>query len=157
MYCLSQVRQCAKCQGAKNKKFPTVAPTGASIPVKRTSQGMKKIKTNCVPMYTEISMKGLGPWVVIGTDLIGPLPETLDGNRYIVTVIDYFTKWTEAMAIRNKDARSVAKCLANSLFRYVLSPFFSFLLHCILDVGCSANLIVAIMLCYEFFTVTTKC
>ncbi len=32
----------------------------------------------------------------MGMDLIGPLPETTRGNKYIVTVTDYFSKWAEA-------------------------------------------------------------
>lgn len=31
----------------------------------------------------------------IGVDLVGPLPETVLGNKYICTVTDYYTKWAE--------------------------------------------------------------
>ncbi len=40
-------------------------------------------------------------------DLIGPLNLTLKGSRYIPTVVDYFTKWVEAVAISRKDAVTV--------------------------------------------------
>ena len=41
----------------------------------------------------------LGAWQQIGADLVGPLPETPLGNKYIMTVTDYFSKWPEAKAI----------------------------------------------------------
>ena len=40
--------------------------------------------------------------------IIGPLPETKSGEKYIVTLIDYFSKWPEAEALANKDADSAA-------------------------------------------------
>ena len=42
-------------------------------------------------------------------DLIGPLPQTLHGYSYIVTLTDYFSKWAEAAPLRDKTAGSVAK------------------------------------------------
>jgi len=37
-------------------------------------------------------------------DLIGPLPETPRGNKYIVVLTDYFSKWTEAAPLQDKTA-----------------------------------------------------
>ena len=42
------------------------------------------------------------------TDILGELPMTECGNRYILVVSDYFTKWTECFAIPNMEARTVA-------------------------------------------------
>ncbi len=49
-----------------------------------------------------------GPWDRIGIDIVGPLPVTERGNRYIVTCIDYMTKWVEAKPLPDKSARQVA-------------------------------------------------
>ena len=38
----------------------------------------------------------------LGIDLICPLPMTKAGNRYIVTLVDYFSKWPEAASLKNK-------------------------------------------------------
>ncbi len=48
----------------------------------------------------------------LGIDLVGPLPCTEKGNKYVMTVTDYFTKWSEARAILTKEAIDVAvSCL----------------------------------------------
>jgi len=39
------------------------------------------------------------PFTRVGLDIIGPLPTTKQGNKYIITLVDYFTKWPEAKAI----------------------------------------------------------
>ena len=36
------------------------------------------------------------PWERMAIDILGPLPRSEDGNRYLMVVEDYFTKWTEA-------------------------------------------------------------
>ena len=44
----------------------------------------------------------------VALDVLGPLPESERGNKYILVVADYFTKWTEAYAIPNQEAATVA-------------------------------------------------
>eukprot|EP00731_Ephydatia_muelleri_P024449 Em0016g720a len=46
-------------------------------------------------------------------DIMGPLPETSRGNKYILVIADYFTKWSEAYPIPNMEAITVAKCVVN--------------------------------------------
>ena len=45
----------------------------------------------------------------VAMDILGPLPETERGNRYILVITDYFTKWTEAFPMSNMEAHTVAK------------------------------------------------
>ncbi len=47
-------------------------------------------------------------WCQVGMDLIGPLPITSRGNKYIATLTDYFSKWPEAAALPNKSVEQVA-------------------------------------------------
>src|SRR6266511_2940143 len=43
-----------------------------------------------------------------GIDIVRPLTETSRGNKYIVVAINYFTKYPEARALTNANAKSVA-------------------------------------------------
>ena len=42
---------------------------------------------------------------------MGPLPETPNGNKFICTVTDYYTKWAEATALPSKHATGVVNFL----------------------------------------------
>ena len=44
---------------------------------------------------------------MIGVDLIGPLKTTRQGSKYILTVIDYYTKYAEAEALPNQEGETV--------------------------------------------------
>ena len=48
------------------------------------------------------------PFHMIEIDVVGPLSETTNGNKYIVVAMDYFTKWPEAKAITEANAKEVA-------------------------------------------------
>lgn len=51
------------------------------------------------------------PLEKIAIDILGPLPKTENECEYIMVVSDYFTKWTEAYAIKNHTAYTVADVL----------------------------------------------
>ncbi|KII65320.1 Transposon Ty3-G Gag-Pol polyprotein [Thelohanellus kitauei] len=59
------------------------------------------------------------PMERIAMDILGPLPVTNRGNRYILVVGDYFTKCPEAYAIPNMEAKTVA----NVLFKEFICRF----------------------------------
>ena len=44
----------------------------------------------------------------VGIDLVGPLQPSASGNRYIIVVMDYLTKWCEVLAVPTKTAATVA-------------------------------------------------
>ena len=48
-------------------------------------------------------------WHQVGMDLIDPLTETPRGNKYIITLTDYFSKWAEAAPLQDKTAIGVAQ------------------------------------------------
>nr|XP_027120710.1 uncharacterized protein LOC113737727 [Coffea arabica] len=41
------------------------------------------------------------PFEQWGTDIIGPFPKAVGGYTFLVTAVDYFTKWVEAEPLRN--------------------------------------------------------
>ena len=79
-------------------------------------QGFEKIKKtvseDLVPIQTN------GTWHKLGLDLIGPFRETADGNKYVITLTDLFSKWVEAAPINQKSADNVAQVLCNLFFRF---------------------------------------
>ena len=57
-------------------------------------------------------------WTQIGIDLMGTLKETEEGYRYILTVIDYFTKEMELIPLRRKMGQEVGENLFKLICRY---------------------------------------
>ncbi len=45
----------------------------------------------------------------VAIDVLGPLPVSARGNKYIIVVIEYFTKWAEAYAVPNQTAGVTAR------------------------------------------------
>ena len=49
------------------------------------------------------------PFEHIGIDVIGPLPRTLTGKKYIVVAVDWLTKWPEAESLETSDAQTISE------------------------------------------------
>ncbi len=81
-----QIKTCDICQRHNHK-------------LKKTTSSLHPI-----PVKSEV-------WRQLGMDLIGPLHPTPRGNKYIITVIDYYSKWAEAHPLHDKSAASVADFL----------------------------------------------
>ncbi|XP_011476126.1 uncharacterized protein LOC101171580 isoform X1 [Oryzias latipes] len=61
-------------------------------------------------------------WQWLGLDVRGPLPRTLNGHRYILTVADYYSRWVEAVPMQSCLPSDVAKNVAD-MIAYFGYPF----------------------------------
>ena len=51
------------------------------------------------------------PFAKLGLDLSGPYPKTLSGNKYIIGLVDWYSRWPEAFADYDKTAETVVHLL----------------------------------------------
>ncbi|XP_074040987.1 tropomodulin isoform X2 [Leptinotarsa decemlineata] len=49
------------------------------------------------------------PWELTSMDIVGPLVTSMNGNRYLLTFQDYFTKYPEAIPIPDRKAETIAR------------------------------------------------
>ncbi len=64
------------------------------------------------PLYP---IQVVNPFDMLGVDVMGPVRQTYDGNRFIVVFMDYFTKWPEAFATADQKADTIANLLVNQI------------------------------------------
>ena len=57
-------------------------------------------------------------WNQIGIEIVGPLPETVRGNKNIITVTEYFSKWPKAGPLSDKSAVGVANFMFSLFCRH---------------------------------------
>lgn len=58
------------------------------------------------------------PWQWLGLDVRGPLPPTLNGHRYVLSVTDYFSKWVEAVPVESCLPSCVAKHIVDVIAHF---------------------------------------
>jgi len=60
----------------------------------------------------------------VALDIVGPLPETKSGNKYILVAIDRYSKWCKAKAVANHGAKTAARFLEDEIIcRYGVPKF----------------------------------
>ena len=62
------------------------------------------------------------PMECVAIDVLGPQPETDQGNKYILVAMDYFSKWPEAYALPNQEVVTVADVLVSQFFSWFGVP-----------------------------------
>ena len=73
----------------------------------RTTQKgrLSRVPLGSVPLVHE-------PFAKVGVDLVGPIkPVSRSGNRYILVIVDYATRYPEAIPLKHIDAETVAEAL----------------------------------------------
>jgi Integrase zinc binding domain/Integrase core domain len=67
-------------------------------------------KTTQLPIrHTQPMRTPSGPWQMVGIDTVGPLPTTERGNKYLVVMIDYFTRMVEVDVLQEQTAEEVLR------------------------------------------------
>jgi transposase InsO family protein len=74
----------------------------------------RKVAINVAP-FTRASYH---PMEVLNIDAIGPLPEDENKNKYILVIIDCFSRWVELFGIPDTSALSAAKALLEHCGRF---------------------------------------
>ena len=66
------------------------------------------------------------PWHHLGMDFVGPIgPPAQSGNRYVLTISDYFTKFGWAVALPTKEASGVVAALREVCKGYICGPVYT--------------------------------
>jgi hypothetical protein len=60
-------------------------------------------------------IKPAGAFETVAMDLVGPLPQTSDKNRYLLTFIDHLTLYPEAIPVKSATAEECAKIYATHI------------------------------------------
>ena len=70
-----------------------------------------------------MSQNRLGvPMECVCLDLLGPFPKSRSRNKYVLSIVDQFTRWVELFPINNMEAITIAKMFVNEFVsRYGLS------------------------------------
>ena len=82
--------------------------------VKNCDTCQKRARAKDLPRAASAIIKA-EPFSHIGIDVMGPMPVTLTGKRYIILAVDFFTKYLEAVAVEDADAQTVAKFLHSDI------------------------------------------
>ena len=63
-----------------------------------------------------------GPWETISMDVVGPQPVDGKSNRYIVTMMDVYSRYLIAPPVKNHRVSTVSRCLYESVVAYFGAP-----------------------------------
>jgi len=76
------------------------------------------------PRKAHMQMPLVGePWIRVSVDITGPHPRSSRSNQYILTLVDHFSKWAEAIPLRNHTASTVARALMTHVFSKYGAPY----------------------------------
>ena len=85
----------------------------------------QQFKYNNAPMSSPMQLHVVAePWHTIGIDIMGPFPATQRKKRFLLVIVDYFTRWIELFPLHSTTSTQIADILTNEVFtRYGLPKF----------------------------------
>ena len=79
-------------------------------------------KSPRVKQRSPLQLDNVGvPMERVAIHVLGPLPETDQGNKYILIAMDHFSKWPETYALPNPEEVTVADVLMSQFFSSLVS------------------------------------
>lgn len=94
------------------KTAEAISRCGECLQKRRSITGQKQFHA---PIYAG------APFQRLSIDHVGPIPRSTEGNRYLLTCKDFFTRWVEAFPVPDLTAATAAKVLEKEIFaRYGL-------------------------------------
>ena len=79
-------------------------------------QSCQKFKYNNIPMANPMQTHlDNEPWHTIGIDIMGPFPTTSRRKRFLLVIVDYFTRWVEVFPVRTTTSVDIAQILINEV------------------------------------------
>ena len=109
---LSRLKQAFYWPGMKNDTRRYIEECDKCTARKMSKQGKAPMKRYLVGE----------PFERVQIDIFGPLPKSDSGNRYILTMCDCFTKWTEAVAIPDQEGSTVTKAFVDTFISRFGAP-----------------------------------
>ena len=79
----------------------------------------------------------------LGTDILGPFPKSTRGNKYILTIRDYFTKWVEIFTVPDQTAVTCVEVILDEVIMCYGCPY---KIHS--DQGCNYESFIFAELCH---------
>jgi hypothetical protein len=67
-----------------------------------------------MPLEPQLTIQAFEKWVIECVGAINP-PEERTGDRYIITATKYLTRWTEARAVKDCSAATVAQFIFDDI------------------------------------------
>ena len=58
------------------------------------------------------------PFSRVAMDMIGPLNRSKNGNKYVLVLCDYATRYPEAVPLKNVDAETTSEAIAEAFTRF---------------------------------------
>ena len=95
----------------------------AKLYVRTCSVCNRQKKSTVKPRAALGSYHAGAPMEKVHIDMLGPLPESQQGNKYVLLLVDQFTKWVEIHAVPDQSAERIAKVVVDQFFSRFGSPF----------------------------------
>eukprot|EP00922_Rhytidocystis_sp_ex-Travisia-forbesii_P072861 GHVS01108628.1.p1 GENE.GHVS01108628.1~~GHVS01108628.1.p1 ORF type:complete len:437 (+),score=7.59 GHVS01108628.1:852-2162(+) len=88
------------------------AVVATCVACQRMRMTMRQLGSPMLPLPRD------GPWHTIGMDIFGPLPTASNGARFVLVMIDHFTKWPIAVALKQVTTAEVVDQLFQLINNY---------------------------------------